>query len=127
VLRHQIAPSNRNRFTGGACVKCDILKIILRWIAVNKYYSKGGFPMIEKKSSRLILKVVLILVISVLFFVTGSLSARQSHMKAALNALRNARSELEMASANKGGHRRKAIDLVNRAITEVKKGIQYAQ
>ena len=62
-----------------------------------------------------------------LFFVGGRVSADQPHMRNALNALRNARSELEVASANKGGHRRRAIDLVNQAITEVKKGIEYAQ
>jgi hypothetical protein len=83
--------------------------------------------MIGKKSSRLILKVFLILVISVLFFVTGRVSAGQSHMKLALDALRTARNELQLASANKGGHRARAIELVNQAITEVKKGIEYAQ
>lgn len=83
--------------------------------------------MMEKKSCRLILKVLLILVISVLFFVTGRVSADQPHMRAALNALRTARNELQIASSNKGGHRAKAIDLVNRAIAEVQKGIEYAQ
>jgi hypothetical protein len=80
-----------------------------------------------KKSSRLILKVFLIMVISVLFFVTGRVSADQPHMRAALNALRTARNELQIASSNKGGHRARAIELVNQAITEVKKGIEYAQ
>lgn len=83
--------------------------------------------MMEKKSCRLILKVLLILVISVLFFVTDRVSADQPHMRAALNALRTARNELQIASSNKGGHRAKAIDLVNRAIAEVQKGIEYAQ
>jgi hypothetical protein len=48
-------------------------------------------------------------------------------MRAALDALRMARNELQIASSNKGGHRAKAIDLVNQAIIEVKKGIEYAQ
>jgi hypothetical protein len=78
-------------------------------------------------SSRLFLKVFLIIFVCFVFFVGGRVSAGQSHMTAALNALRNARSELQMASANKGGHRAKAIDLVNKAITEVNKGIEYAQ
>jgi hypothetical protein len=78
-------------------------------------------------SSRLFLKVFLIIFVCFVCFVGGRVSAGQSHMKAALNALRNARSELQMASANKGGHRAKAIDLVNKAITEVNKGIEYAQ
>ncbi len=83
--------------------------------------------MCRAMSSRLFLKVLLVVFVCSVFFVGGMVSASQSHMKAALNALRNARSELEMASANKGGHRRKAIDLVDRAIAEVKKGIEYAQ
>lgn len=83
--------------------------------------------MVGKKSSRLILKVFLILVISVLFFVSGRISADQPHMRAALDAVKTARNELQIASANKGGHRAKAIDLDNQAITEVNKGIEYAQ
>ena len=78
-------------------------------------------------SSRMILKMFLIIVICSLFFVGGRVSADQPHMRNALNALRNARSELQMASSNKGGHRARAIDLINQAISEVKKGIEYAR
>ena len=77
--------------------------------------------------SRIILKIFLIIVVCSLFFVSGRVSADQPHMRAALNALRNARNELQLATANKGGHRAKAIDLVNQAITQVEKGIAYAQ
>lgn len=83
--------------------------------------------MFRTMSPRLFLKISLVIFVCLVLFAGGWVSARQSHMQAALSALRNARSELEMASGNKGGHRRKAIDLVNRAITEVKKGIEYAQ
>jgi hypothetical protein len=48
----------------------------------------------------------------------------QPHMQAALTALESARSNLDRASADKGGHRAKAIDLVKDAISEVKKGIE---
>ncbi len=78
-------------------------------------------------SSRLFLKVLLIVFVCFVFFVSGRVSADQPHMKAALNALMTARNELQIASANKGGHRARAIDLVNKAITEVRKGIEYAQ
>ena len=77
--------------------------------------------------SRVILKIFLIIVVCSLFFVSGRVSADQPHMRAALNALRNARNELQLATANKGGHRAKAIDLVNQAITQVEKGIAYAK
>ncbi|MEK6333948.1 MAG: hypothetical protein AABM67_03305 [Acidobacteriota bacterium] len=47
----------------------------------------------------------------------------QPHMQTALLALESARNNLERATADKGGHRAKAIDLVKDAIDEVKKGI----
>ena len=78
-------------------------------------------------SSRLFVKIFLTIAVCFLLFVSGRVSADQPHMRAALNALRNARNELQLATANKGGHRAKAIDLVNQAITQVEKGIAYAQ
>ncbi len=48
----------------------------------------------------------------------------QPHMQNALTALEGARTDLEKATADKGGHRAKALDLVKGAITEVKKGIE---
>jgi hypothetical protein len=47
----------------------------------------------------------------------------QPHMQNALNALENAKDNLNRATADKGGHRAKAIDFVKDAISEVKKGI----
>jgi hypothetical protein len=46
-------------------------------------------------------------------------------MAAALEHLRQAQMELEKASANKGGHRAKALELVQQARSEVEQGIQY--
>jgi hypothetical protein len=51
----------------------------------------------------------------------------QPHMEAALSYLRNAKSDLERATADKGGHRANAINLVNEAIDEVKKGIDAGE
>jgi len=50
---------------------------------------------------------------------------KQPHMEAALNALRTAEGELKNATADKGGHRAKAIDLVAKAIAETKAGIEF--
>jgi hypothetical protein len=47
-------------------------------------------------------------------------------MEAALAALQNAHSELEIAAADKHGHRVKALTLVYEAIKEVRAGIAYA-
>jgi hypothetical protein len=49
----------------------------------------------------------------------------QPHMEAALDKLRSARSNLEAATEDKGGHRVKALEHVNKAIDEVQRGIDY--
>ena len=47
----------------------------------------------------------------------------QPNMEAALEHLRQAKTNLERASSDKGGFRRAAIDEVNKAIDQTKKGI----
>ncbi len=49
----------------------------------------------------------------------------QPRMKSALGSLESALSDLKAATADKGGHRVKAISLVNDAITQVKEGIKF--
>jgi hypothetical protein len=56
-------------------------------------------------------------------FIAGHAEAYQPHMQNALGDLQAALSELQAAAPNKGGHRERAIGLVNRAITEVQAGI----
>ena len=51
-------------------------------------------------------------------------SPDQPHMERAKDALESAKKNLERATADKGGHRAKALDLVRDAIDEVKKGIE---
>ena len=58
--------------------------------------------------------------------VTGVAVASQPHMVSALNALQTAQSQLNLAVADKGGHRDNALNLVAQAITQVKQGIAYA-
>lgn len=48
---------------------------------------------------------------------------KQPHMRAALASLRAAKDDLQKASADKGGFRQKAIDLVNQAIDATQAGI----
>ena len=52
--------------------------------------------------------------------------AAQPHMVSALEMLRSARTELERSTANKGGHRERAIGAVDRAIEETRAGIASA-
>jgi len=50
-------------------------------------------------------------------------AAEQPHMVNALEALKRARHQLEIAEADKGGHRVRAIGIVDNAIAEVEAGI----
>ena len=52
--------------------------------------------------------------------------AAQPHMVSALEMLRSARGELERSATNKGGHRERAIGLVDQAIQETRAGIAFA-
>ncbi len=59
-------------------------------------------------------------------FVVGCTSG-QPHMQSALDHLAAAKSELQAATSDKGGHRAHAIELVDEAIAEVREGITYAR
>lgn len=63
----------------------------------------------------------------VLLFVIGCVTGRgQPHMQAALDHLQAAKTELQTALADKGGHRVRAIALVDEAIGEVQAGMAFA-
>ncbi len=49
----------------------------------------------------------------------------QPHMRVALEALRTADKELREAVPDKGGHRAAALELLQKVISEVEKGIAY--
>ncbi len=50
---------------------------------------------------------------------------KQPHMGKALEHLEHARNQLQKAEHDKGGHRAKAVGLVDQAIAEVKAGIAF--
>jgi len=50
----------------------------------------------------------------------------QPHMTASLSLLQSARAELAAATPNKGGHRERALGLIDQAISEVRAGIAFA-
>jgi hypothetical protein len=52
--------------------------------------------------------------------------AAQPNMVNALGSLQAAHAELLKATPNKGGHRERAIGLVDQAIQQVREGISYA-
>jgi hypothetical protein len=51
----------------------------------------------------------------------------QPFMEAARADLQKAKTELNLATRDKGGHRGKAVNLVNQAIGQVNAGIQFAR
>ena len=71
-----------------------------------------------------ILTLVVLLAAS---FVAGRVHAAQNHMVAARDQLRAARGELRDAVADKGGHRERAMEIIDRAIAQVDEGLEYAR
>ena len=51
--------------------------------------------------------------------------ATQPHMETAMQYLQQARAELQRASNDKGGNRADALRAVDKAIAEVRRGIEY--
>ncbi len=67
----------------------------------------------------------LLLIISAFGFLGGRAVADQPHMRAALDHLRAAREQLDVATADKRGHRVRALRLVGDAIRQVEMGVEY--
>jgi hypothetical protein len=57
---------------------------------------------------------------------TNSANAYQGNMERALGSLHQALGELRQATANKGGHRVRAMEFVNQAIAETQAGVEFA-
>lgn len=74
---------------------------------------------------RSVIRVALLTLVLAVGFIAGQLSAAQPQMQAALRNLRQARVDLNRATSDKGGHRARALELVDQAIAEVEKGISY--
>ena len=70
---------------------------------------------------------LLAIMVIVVGYAAGCATGGQPHMEAALDHLRSARAELESAASGKGGHRERAIELVDEAIGEVRAGIDFAR
>jgi hypothetical protein len=56
----------------------------------------------------------------------NSANAYQGNMERALASLHQALEELRQATANKGGHRGRAMELVGQAIAETQEGVEFA-
>jgi len=58
---------------------------------------------------------------------TRGMGIHEPHMSAAYGHLEQAKTELERAAPNKGGHRAKAMQLIDQAMQQIQEGEQYAQ
>jgi hypothetical protein len=58
-------------------------------------------------------------------FIAGRASADQPQMSAALASLREAKEHLQAATTDKGGHRTRAIEFVDKAIAQVEEGMRF--
>jgi hypothetical protein len=56
---------------------------------------------------------------------TAAFAEPQPHMKNALEHLKKAKEQLEKATADKGGHRVKALEALNQAIEQTEKGVNF--
>ncbi len=70
-------------------------------------------------------KNILTAVVLAATFAAGRVSADQPRMQAAQVNLLQARENLQAAAPDKGGHRTKALVLVNKALEQVAAGISY--
>ncbi len=78
-------------------------------------------------SKRFVIPALLMVIVLATGFVAGRATAAQPHMVTALDHLRAARTALDKAEADKGGHRAAAIELTDKAIHEVEAGIDFAR
>ncbi|MCP3944179.1 MAG: hypothetical protein GY710_22255 [Desulfobacteraceae bacterium] len=76
---------------------------------------------LSKKLAKLIVVTSLVLVVSSCFAAPG-FCGRQPKMNNSIALLKAAKRELQEAFNNKGGHKAKAIALIEQAIKEVKRG-----
>lgn len=80
----------------------------------------------NRMSRRDLVATAAVLPLAAVAAATAAEASNQPNMDAAINYLMQARASLKAATANKGGHRHKAMALIDQAIAEVKLGIQAA-
>ena len=74
-----------------------------------------------------ILKMSFAIVAIIAAFGLNSVRGDQPHMRAALGHLRAAQAELQRAEHNKGGWRVRALEHVNKAISDTERGMAFAR
>jgi hypothetical protein len=75
----------------------------------------------------ILLPCLFILLLTVGYIAGCATGSGQPHMQAAIDHLRTARDELNRAAADKGGHRERAIAIINDAIDQTQRGMEFAR
>ena len=75
----------------------------------------------------ILLPGLFVLLLTLGYLIGCATGGGQPHMQSALDQLQSARSELSAADANKGGHRERAIRLVDDAMDQVRRGMEFAR
>ena len=70
-------------------------------------------------------KIAIVVIAGVSAMTLSSARADQPHMRRALDHLREAKAELQMAEHDKGGWRVRAIRNVNQAIADTERGMSF--
>ena len=73
------------------------------------------------------LRNVFVIVLAISTINVAPVRADQPLMRKALHHLREARQALTNAARNKGGHRERALENIDRAIAQVEAGMKYAR
>lgn len=73
------------------------------------------------------LSLLLILLLVIGYSAGCATASGQPHMQAAIDHLQAAKDELNRATADKGGHRERAITIIDEAIDQVQSGIEFAR
>jgi hypothetical protein len=85
----------------------------------NHYHNSGGYCVSVCNAPTLLIAPTIATSV-------GYAAAQQPDMDASLRLLQDAHHELEHAMPNKGGHRERALALIDQAIGQVRDGIEFA-
>jgi hypothetical protein len=140
VQLKKTAPDSPNRLASGACqsktTRSDrltdtaapaaeapafVVVVIRRPVGLRRKNFRGDDEMTTSFARKALLGTLIAASMGI-----GYAIGAQPHMTASISLLQNARAELGAATPNKGGHRERAIGLIDQAITEVRAGIAFA-
>jgi hypothetical protein len=109
--------------------ECSRCRKALRLAALQFISIKKEYPMFEANLSRRNFAAAAATGLATLGLLGASAttaSAYQGNMERALSSLNQAFESLRQATPNKGGHRERAMNLIQQAIDQVQEGIEFA-